>query len=282
MPNSQQSKLTCLDPECDRDDFETEYGVKVHMGHAHDTEKLMKLDIQRTAECVDEVPSSTQHAEHGYWSHQSIVNNFGSWNQGVEAAGFEPSHPTPIAREDDDRVWTPSDHINLPWGPNWETQKKKARLRDENTCRVCGADESEYGRNPCTHHIRPRREFIRDFLDEHVDAYTGGSVTDFLEDYDIDRLEAMDVQPDFEAMNDTENLIILCNSCHRSFEGAWPDATHEEFAYVAEIVLYFKHEMTLAELDDGTESTTSESFVDVKTGQEVATDGGPQSSLGEY
>lgn len=72
-----------------------------------------------------------------------------------------------------------------PYGENWSKQNRKARTRDNNTCRLCGINNEEYGRNLDIHHIIPFRLFGRD-----------------------NYLEA----------NRLSNLITLCRACHMGVE----------------------------------------------------------------
>nr|WP_290665128.1 DEAD/DEAH box helicase [Ardenticatena sp.] len=79
------------------------------------------------------------------------------------------------------------------YGPNWETQRRKARERDGFRCQVCGISERELGRELDVHHKRPFREFGYDPTDPaRANRY----------------LEA----------NALENLISLCPACHRRVE----------------------------------------------------------------
>lgn len=68
------------------------------------------------------------------------------------------------------------------YGPNWISQRKKARLRDKYTCQDCGLTEQEYGCELSVHHITPFRNF----------------------------------NGDWEKANELSNLITLCeHPCHR-------------------------------------------------------------------
>lgn len=78
------------------------------------------------------------------------------------------------------------------YGPNWFTQRNRARGRDNYTCQRCGVNESEQSMQLDVHHKTPRSHY--------VDG--GGEV-------------------DYEEMNRIENLITLCRSCHKTME-RWP------------------------------------------------------------
>lgn len=65
-------------------------------------------------------------------------------------------------------------------GANWRKQRRRARARDDYTCQVCGITEGENGIELSVHHIIP---FI--------------------------------VLDDYRVANKLENLICVCESCHR-------------------------------------------------------------------
>ncbi len=50
------------------------------------------------------------------------------------------------------------------YGPNWLSQRRKARTRDKLTCQDCGITEKEYGVELSVHHIIPFREFEGDWM----------------------------------------------------------------------------------------------------------------------
>lgn len=70
------------------------------------------------------------------------------------------------------------------YGPNWRSQKDKARKRDKFTCQVCGITESIILEKLSVHHITPFRK------------YNGN----------------------WKEANDLVNLISVCRSCHLSIE----------------------------------------------------------------
>jgi 5-methylcytosine-specific restriction endonuclease McrA len=74
------------------------------------------------------------------------------------------------------------------WGRNWEQQRAKALELYGHRCGSCGSSESDV-RRLNVHHVIPRREF-RDG-------------DDF----------------DFEVANKVENLVPLCDRCHKRWEG---------------------------------------------------------------
>lgn len=76
------------------------------------------------------------------------------------------------------------------YGPNWRSQRKKARERDNHTCQICGATREELGRELDVHHVKAFREF--------------GYIKDENKNY--------------RAANRLDNLISLCSSCHHKVE----------------------------------------------------------------
>jgi len=79
----------------------------------------------------------------------------------------------------------------LDRGPNWREQAALARGRDGFACRLCGAPERE-GRVHDVHHIRPFRQF----------GWVKGA------------------NNRYRLANDLDNLITLCQGCHRVAERA--------------------------------------------------------------
>lgn len=104
---------------------------------------------------------------------------------------------TPVG---DDHHWSKEQHTS-EYGPNWDEQRLKARIRDHARCQVCGKTDkehmNEYGRVNHVHHILPRSEF----MDEN------GML-------------------DYEAANRLSNLITLCSKHHGKLEGIPIDARH--------------------------------------------------------
>jgi len=97
---------------------------------------------------------------------------------------------------------SPCYSVQKKYGPKWNVIKEEIRNRDH-ICRVCGKDEDDTYRESKlqVHHIMPADEFERERGDR-----------------------------DFKSMNDRQNLILLCPSCHGKFEGQWKWCTPDEFA----------------------------------------------------
>lgn len=114
---------------------------------------------------------------------------------GVKLNGHEWGHPAGVDHPQFQHKKTDN------FGPNWDTQKLRARIRDHGQCQVCGIHDgnhiSVYGRVNHVHHIQPRAEYI----------------------------DANGVF-DYERANRLENLITLCSSHHKQLEGLPIDNRH--------------------------------------------------------
>ncbi|MBX3015289.1 MAG: DEAD/DEAH box helicase [Caldilineaceae bacterium] len=75
------------------------------------------------------------------------------------------------------------------YGPNWQEQRRRVRVRDHYRCTQCGAPEPP-GRQHDVHHLVPFRTF--------------GYVPGFNDHY--------------QAANRLENLVLVCRPCHRRLE----------------------------------------------------------------
>lgn len=74
------------------------------------------------------------------------------------------------------------------YGPNWRSQRKLARQRDGNRCRICGKTRLLNGRTLDVHHIIPFRLYGRN---------------------------------GYLAANNLNNLITVCMVCHQKIEGSY-------------------------------------------------------------
>ncbi len=87
--------------------------------------------------------------------------------------------PDIVKQLEEINLWTGAP---INYGPNWETQNRLARTRDQNTCQNCGAHGA--GVILHVHHKIPFRQW-----------------------------------PSYEQANRLENLVTLCPVCHRKAEG---------------------------------------------------------------
>jgi len=80
---------------------------------------------------------------------------------------------------------------DIKYGRNWRKQRLKATIRDQSRCQVCGKTPVDINRSLSVHHIIPRSTF--------KDEYP---------------------EPEWwQRANKIDNLISLCGSCHRRWEG---------------------------------------------------------------
>lgn len=77
-------------------------------------------------------------------------------------------------------------------GKNWQEQRQKAKERDEYTCTKCGIKEEELEQSLSVHHIIPFQYF-----------------------------------KNYQEANDLENLVCVCESCHRKIHSG--DNHHSKF-----------------------------------------------------
>jgi 5-methylcytosine-specific restriction endonuclease McrA len=67
------------------------------------------------------------------------------------------------------------------YGPNWHEQRRRCREREGYTCKDCGITEQEYGQELSVHHLIPFVMF----------------------------------DDDYESANELDNLVAICEPCHR-------------------------------------------------------------------
>ena len=146
---------------------------------------------------LDRPPQAHEMWELCHISDHTYARAFGSWNLALKAAGlppappkkYTPPSPLPIRCEScgaliENPKWLNRRFCNLVcyglwisehltgenavnwqggyepyYGPNWKSQRRKARRRDGYSCRYCGITEHELGRELDVHHIIPFREF---------------------------------------------------------------------------------------------------------------------------
>jgi len=121
------------------------------------------------------------------YSVSTYEREFGSWHKALDAAGIEPR-----GFEGENNPSWKGGHERY-YGPNWPTQREKARERDGLCCQACGVSEEDHMRETgcelSVHHIKP----LRSFKDNE--------------------------EIDYDAANQLDNLVTLCRDCHRRWEG---------------------------------------------------------------
>jgi len=85
------------------------------------------------------------------------------------------------------------------YGPSWKMSNKRVVLsRDQYRCQVCFDGENVLKQKPDLHHINPASNW--------------------------------EIEKEHQQMNSPENLISLCRSCHRKYQGLWQSLEPSEFA----------------------------------------------------
>lgn len=172
-------------------------------------QKELIKDIKGIYRCYcdkDETPNQKLYMEYAKYNRNWVRNEFGSWNNAVEKAGFEPNKKINDGWEalkgEDHPLWKGGVSRVKYYGPSWWRRKKKVRKRDGNNCRICGVNSKEkYNLKPDVHHITPADYWM--------------------------------VENEHKKMNHPRNLISLCKACHKPLEGKFKGRNHEEFEKLA-------------------------------------------------
>lgn len=149
-------------------------------------------DILSVKEEVGGVPTWTEYEEHGSFSQSVIERLFGKWTQAVKEVGLEP-----IVNNCGEEHWNWTPNSKRYYGPSWRPQRRKAWKRDDYRCQVCFKSQRKIGKKPDVHHINPTKNW--------------------------------DVEEEYEEMNNLDNLICLCNSCHGILENRMQGYNYSEF-----------------------------------------------------
>jgi len=188
--------------------------VNQKFGSWNEALKQSGFDINRKSEISDEeliddiIRVFNQHSEghyptlgdvdeYGNFSKITYRKHFGGWSEALIASGFENPYPSewPLSGKEHP-AWN-EDCESQGYGPSWYKQRKKARERDDYSCRFCGKGKEVIGRLPAVHHIRPRYMWT--------------------------------VQEEHEEMNSLDNLVTLCPSHHGTLEGKFKNSSPKEF-----------------------------------------------------
>ncbi|MFC7319055.1 homing endonuclease associated repeat-containing protein [Halomarina halobia] len=96
-------------------------------------EELLE-EIHRLAENLGRAPFISDLKSDGRYSLRGYIRKFGSWNEAITTAGYEPftlftgpDHPLWAGAEKRERLW---------YGPNWKTTRKRALERDSYECYI--------------------------------------------------------------------------------------------------------------------------------------------------
>lgn len=142
-------------------------------------------ELHRVADKLDDTPTYVDMLKLAECSPSPLTTHFGTWNQALEAVGYEPNE-TPSG--EDSPHWKGGE--GRIYGPGWGERKRRAvRARDDYECQICGLSQTEhkskYGVALDVHHIVPARLF--------------------------------DVED--RSSNEMSNLITLCRKHHAKWEG---------------------------------------------------------------
>lgn len=186
-------------PTCDREDFESRKGMRMHHAKVHG-ESLRHVTVvcENCGDAFEKEPHHVENSERHYCSKQ-CQSEYLSQKVDVECLNcgdiFERS-PSGVrnrnfcSRSCTDDYLVGEKHTNYKWGKdreygsNWWQQRKLARQRDSYECQICGKGKGELDRLPDVHHIIPIRTF-----------------------------------DDPNQGNKLDNLITLCRTHHRRWEG---------------------------------------------------------------
>jgi len=171
-------------------------------------EQLIK-DIKGIYRCYcdkDETPGQKIYHKKAKYSRNWVRNEFGSWNNAVEKAGFEANEKIKSGwsalKGEDHPLWKGGVNRLKYYGASWCKRRENVRKRDGNNCRVCGVNTKEkYDLKPDVHHITPVRYW--------------------------------NVEEEHQQMNHSRNLISLCKACHKPLEGKFKGRNHKEFEKLA-------------------------------------------------
>lgn len=167
-----------------------EAGYDLNVNHDISNEKLLS-ELKTLGDKLKKTPAFSDMEEHGSFCGCVYQYRFGSWNNALRKAGFEPNR---ILNGESERLY---------YGPNWSEQRQVAVGRDNHQCKVSGKTIDEISTDWFhVHHITPAREF---------------------------GAHDPDVDTDYDEMNHQSNLITLCPSVHARVEGKFSDCDPEEF-----------------------------------------------------
>ena len=207
-------------PTCDRDDFKSQSGVKIHHSKIHN-ESIAGVEVS-CAWCDKTLRRRKYRVEGNdnqfcdescqgqYYQNCMKPSEAPRWEGGKEmrdceicGKGFE-THPGRETRfcsrkchgKFISKTQSGEGHPNWKggkvnyYGENWQQQRDKARKRDDGECQICSVTEEELDRELDVHHITP----VRIFKDNYGEMW-------------------------WKKANKLDNLICVCQSCHQKWEG---------------------------------------------------------------
>jgi len=146
---------------------------------------LLLEDLANVGEELGHSPTILEYRNKGEFGSHTFYRHFGSWPDALQEAGLEPTGYTQTGS--DHPLWKENKRTN--YGESW-TEEKRESIRNKygRTCVGCGLPgqqhREEFNERLHVHHIIPARKVK---IENH--------------------------------RNSSSNLIPLCNSCHRRWEG---------------------------------------------------------------
>ena len=215
-------------------DLETNVDMKI-------PREVLIVDLQKLASELDKTPSVSDMHNYGPRCYATYINNFGTWNDALQAAGLEINNEYSESKEqliedlqefakELDRTPRYNEMNNSgPWHTStyernfgtWNNALEESgleinRLGGEN---LKGLGEEYYGED----YYQKRNEALeRDNYQCRVCENDN-----YLNCHHIKPRRMFD---DVNDSNTLDNLITLCVSCHGTFEGDWVESTVDEFA----------------------------------------------------
>lgn len=153
------------------------------------SEGLLLSELHRLADELGRAPRACEMSRKGKYSEYPFRRQFGSWDDAVIAAGYEPCG---LPTGPEHHLW--KGNFDTYYGPNWDEQREKRLKHDNFRCIVCGmtrkTHDDEYGCDFHVHHVQRKGNFVRP-----------------------------DGTFDYDRANRVENLRTLCCEHHTKWEG---------------------------------------------------------------
>lgn len=143
-------------------------------------------EIHLLYKTLDEVPTVEDMEEFGSFSKIPYQEKFGSWNEAIREAGYEPY--ILYSTGEDNCAWKGG--RDDYYGPSWKESRLDALENDDYECQICSLSN-----------------------DEHLDKYNQE-----LHVHHIERFANYGIESHAKANRD-ENLVTLCMKCHSEHEG---------------------------------------------------------------
>lgn len=213
-------------------------------------------EIHRLRDELGRIPTAPDIRQYSDYSVQSYRGKFGSWNNALSEAGYQPTSFRHIDAKDlIDEIHRLHDLLgHVPKTDHMDELgkygKSTYRVRFGSwteAVRIAGYQPRRNDEGPWNLYYGPdwtsqREEIIqRDNEQCRVCKKSRSEVSPDLNVHHITpaREFVSNDSPDFEPMNHPSNLIALCCECHHSFEGLWRDSTPDQFAHNAKKAIRF-------------------------------------------